>query len=69
MAEAISHGINGLLFERNNVGSLTKQLLRIINEDGLLEKLRAGIPRVKTTIEEVYEIEIIYQDLIKQKAA
>jgi glycosyltransferase involved in cell wall biosynthesis len=63
MAEAVSHEVNGLLFERGNVEDLARQLRRIVEEPSLLERLRAGVPRVKTIGEEVTELEAIYSDL------
>jgi glycosyltransferase involved in cell wall biosynthesis len=64
MAEAVTHEVNGLLFERNNAEDLARQLRRIANEPELLEQLKQGIPPVKTVDEEVTELEAIYQDLI-----
>lgn len=66
MAETISHGINGLLFERGNVDDLVLQIRRIVSEPDLIGKLRAGIPQVKTIHEDVGEIEKIYQDLLQR---
>jgi glycosyltransferase involved in cell wall biosynthesis len=65
MAEAVSHEVSGLLFERDNVDDLTGQLRRIITEPDLLGKLREGIPSVKTTTEEVTELEEIYLDIAR----
>jgi glycosyltransferase involved in cell wall biosynthesis len=65
MAEAVTHNVNGLLFERGNVDDLTKQLRRFFEEKDLLGKLRAGIPRVKKIEEEVDELEQIYWDQTK----
>ena len=64
MAEAIIDEVNGLLFERNNLTELTDKLNRVIVEKDLLNRLRSGVPRVKTSQEEVNEIENIYQDLV-----
>jgi glycosyltransferase involved in cell wall biosynthesis len=64
MAEAVDHGINGLLFERGDVADLARQLRRIVNEPELLDGLRAHIPTVKTIDEEVTELEANYRDLI-----
>jgi glycosyltransferase involved in cell wall biosynthesis len=63
MAEAVIHEVNGLLFERGNVDDLTRQLRRIVDEPGLVERLRAGIPPVKAVNEEVTELEEIYHNL------
>jgi glycosyltransferase involved in cell wall biosynthesis len=63
MAEAVIHDINGLLFERGNVGDLAAQIKRVLEEPGLLERLREGIPPVKRIAEEVDELERIYLEL------
>jgi hypothetical protein len=38
-----------------------------VNEPGLLERLRSGIPAVKTVDEEVAELEAIYENLIMKE--
>lgn len=67
MAEAVIHDVNGLLFTQADAGDLARQLQRIVVEPDLLERLRNGIPPVKTVAEEVIELEAIYQNLILQK--
>lgn len=63
MAEAVTDETGGLLFERGDVEGLTKQMRRILVESDLLERLRAGIPPVKTIEEEVSELEEMYTTL------
>ena len=65
MAEMVSHNLNGLLFERGNVDDLVYQLRQVINEPGLLQRLKNGIPRVKSIGEEVIELENIYLELVR----
>ncbi len=65
MAEAVEHEVSGLLFERNDSNDLARQLSRVVDEPGLLKKLRSGIPAVKRTEEEVEELEQIYCELIE----
>lgn len=68
MAEAITHDVNGLLFERGNVADLARQLRRLVKEPGLLQRLQAGVPQVKTIGEEVTELEAVYrQATIRRK--
>jgi glycosyltransferase involved in cell wall biosynthesis len=67
MAEAIKPDINGLLFERDDVADLARQLKRIVDEPELLRRLQAHVPPVKTIAEEVTELEEIYQGLICHK--
>lgn len=63
MAETVIDEINGLLFERGNSKDLAKQIERLVREPGLLKKLEAGIPQVKTVSEEVNELETVYRGL------
>jgi glycosyltransferase involved in cell wall biosynthesis len=65
MAEAVSHGTNGLLFERGDEVDLARQLERIANDTGLLERLAGGVPPVKSNEEELDEFKRIYLGLIK----
>jgi glycosyltransferase involved in cell wall biosynthesis len=63
MAEAVTHDVNGLLFERGDVADLAAQIRRILKEPDLLESLRERIPPVKAIAEEVDELESIYREL------
>ena len=68
MSEFVRHEENGLLFELENVGDLARQLRRLGEEPGLLERLRAGIGPVKTVEENVDELEALYNTLLGNKA-
>ena len=67
MAEAVTHDVNGLLFERQNVEDLARQLQRLCEEPGLLPKLQAGMPAVKTIESEVDELIEVYKGLVPQE--
>lgn len=67
MAEAISHEHNGLLFERNDVDDLSRQLSRVIFEPRLLAQMQQGTPQVKTVDEEIDELEQLYGEVVMQK--
>ena len=67
MAEAVTHGVNGLLFERNDAPDLARQVRRLIEEPGLLQHLAKGIPRVKTIREEISELEAAYAALLARR--
>ncbi|HKZ27199.1 MAG TPA: glycosyltransferase [Rubrobacteraceae bacterium] len=64
ISEFVKHEENGLLFERENVEDLARQLRRLGEEPGLLEKLRDGIGPVKTVKENVDELEELYGTLL-----
>jgi hypothetical protein len=67
MAEMVTHGINGILFPKGDALTLAAHLARVVDEPAILEKLRAGVPPVKTTDQEVIEIEAIYRDLLEPR--
>lgn len=66
MAESVSHGKNGLLFERGNAEDLASQIRYFLDEPGLLEQLRGGIPKVRTVQDEVDTLENKYLELISE---
>jgi glycosyltransferase involved in cell wall biosynthesis len=63
LADLVVHGKNGLLFEMGKPESLAKQLRRIIDDSELVQRLRAGIPTVKTVDENIAELFEIYTQL------
>jgi len=63
MGEFVRDGVDGLLFERGSVAGLAGQLRRILSEPGLLARLRAGVPPVKTMRDAVVEMEAIYRSI------
>ncbi len=65
IVELVEEGQSGLLFERGDVDSLAGQLRRLIEEPGLLEHLRAGVPPVRSVDEEMDELEEIYRRVQK----
>ena len=67
MGEAVIDKVNGLLFVCGDVADLGKQLQCMLEEPGLLDRLQAGAPRVKTIDEEVAELEEIYGELTSRK--
>lgn len=69
MAEMVTHEKNGLLFRPGDVEDLRRAIRRLIDEPGLLEKLRAGIPRVKTIEEDAEWTSEIYRQLSTEAAA
>ncbi len=64
MSEFVRHEEDGLLFELENTEDLARQLRRLVEEPGLLQKLRAGIGPVKTVQENVDELEELYVRLL-----
>ena len=69
MAETVTHDLSGLLFQRENVNDLAQQISRVVSEPGLLQRLQAGIPDVKTIQAEVNELEEAYGELIGKSIA
>ena len=66
MAELVEHEVNGLRFRVGDPDDLALQLRRVIEEPGLLDHLRKGIPRVKTIEEEMNELLALYADVMAE---
>jgi glycosyltransferase involved in cell wall biosynthesis len=61
MSELVKHEVNGLVFELNNHLSLQKQILRLLKEEGLLQKLTDSIQPERTTQQMVDQLEAVYE--------
>ena len=59
--ELVTDEVNGLLFDAGDVAGLTRALARIVHEPGLLQKLRDGIPAVRSIDEDVRGLRAMYQ--------
>ncbi len=69
LTESVSPEENGLVFELEDAKDLTRQLQRLLEEPGLLERLRAGIGPVKTVDAKVDELERLYGALKEERTA
>lgn len=65
MAELVEHEKSGLRFRLNDADDLRRQIERLLDEPDLLDRLRAGIPRVKTIDEEMQEIVALYEEVLQ----
>jgi len=63
MSDVIRHEKNGLLFAYGDEAALTNQLQRLIDEPGLLSRLKDGIEPVKTMAEEMATLQDVYHSL------
>jgi glycosyltransferase involved in cell wall biosynthesis len=63
LTEAVTHGVNGLLFERGNARALADCLRQLTVQRELIGRLQAGIPAVKTVQEEVAALTELYAAL------
>ncbi len=68
MSEFVRHGENGLLFRPEDAGDLARQLRRLCEEPGVLERLREGIGDVKTVGEYAAELERLYDTLLSERS-
>ena len=66
LSEFVGHGENGLLFELDHEEDLARQLRRLGEEPGLLERLKRGIEPVKTLEEYADELEELYDTLLNK---
>lgn len=69
MAGIVRHEENGLLFEPGNSEELAGHLERLVDEPGLLEKLRGGPGSVRTVEDSVDEMLELYERLRREKSA
>ena len=60
LGEAVRHEVDGLLFDGLDAGDLARQLDRLADEPGLLERLQAGIEAPRPFAEYVDELEAYY---------
>ena len=66
--ETVRHDINGLLFDPGNAGDLARQIRRLLDEPGLLDRLRDGCLTPRRLDEDVGATRQRYQDLVRQSA-
>jgi GT2 family glycosyltransferase/glycosyltransferase involved in cell wall biosynthesis len=62
--ETVTHELNGLLFEPGDVADLSRQLRRLIDEPGLMTRLRQGIPPARSIDDATSETRAIYEELV-----
>ncbi len=62
--EIVNDEVNGLLFNKGDVGHLTKQIKKIIENPQLIEEYRRHMPEIKDMPSYVGDIEAIYENLI-----
>jgi glycosyltransferase involved in cell wall biosynthesis len=65
IAEAIQDGVNGLLFTRDSVDDLARCLEDIAEHPQSLERLRAGIPPVRTIADEADALLGMYERVVR----
>ena len=63
MQYQIRHGVDGLLFAPGDADDLARQIQRLLDEPGLLERLAEEIQPVRTTDDELAELEDIYHSI------
>jgi GT2 family glycosyltransferase len=64
MAELVEDGRNGLLFEAGDAADLRRVIARLLDEPGLLARLREGLPRVKSIDEDAAWTQSIYEEAL-----
>jgi glycosyltransferase involved in cell wall biosynthesis len=69
LAEKVTDEVNGLHFRAGDPASLAETITRAVSTPGLWEKLREGIPRVRTTSEDVDSLIATYRELLTARVA
>ena len=67
--ETVRHDINGLLFDPGNAGDLAMQIRRLLDEPGLLDRLRDGCHTPRSLDDDVGATRQRYQDLVRQSSS
>lgn len=67
ITELLSEGIGGLLFKPEDAPDLARVIMRLYNDSGLQEGLKANIPQVRTMPDVAKDMEALYEKLIWQK--
>ncbi|MBI5586986.1 MAG: glycosyltransferase family 4 protein [Deltaproteobacteria bacterium] len=67
MSEVVSHGVNGLLFEKGDAMGLSGLLKRLLTEKGLLEKLSGNVRPPKSISRYAEELEAVYIDVLAKR--
>ena len=67
MAEKVIDGVNGLHFGAGDPLSLVKTMRTAVSDEGLWDKLRAGIPPVHSMAEHTRRLEAIYNGLLERR--
>jgi glycosyltransferase involved in cell wall biosynthesis len=63
-ADLVADGTNGLLYEAFSAADLAAALRRLLDEAGLLDRLAAGVPAVKSIDQDAGEWEERYRRLV-----
>jgi GT2 family glycosyltransferase len=63
MAEMVTHGRNGLLFAPGHAAALSSQISRLLDEPGLLERLRSGVRRPMSIEQDAARMKVRYEEL------
>jgi glycosyltransferase involved in cell wall biosynthesis len=66
LQEMVRDGVDGMLFDPGGARPLARCLNRLLEEDGLLERLKAGVQAVRTDQDEFSELVGIYTDAARR---
>ena len=64
--ETVRHDVNGLLFEPGDASDLARQIRRLLDEPGLLDRLRDGCQTPRTLDDDVDATRGLYHDLVRR---
>ena len=67
MAELVADGVNGLHVRTGDVAGLARTMRRVAEEDGLWDRLVAGIPAVPTIADTVKHHLTLYSELLDER--
>lgn len=68
MAELVAHETSGLVFAREDTHDLRTQIQRLLTEPGLYDRLRSGIPPVRSVDDEMDDVTALYARVLGDAA-
>jgi glycosyltransferase involved in cell wall biosynthesis len=69
MKYQVERNVNGLLFEPDDVEDLTAQLQTLVDNPALVDRLRQGIPAVRTVDDEMQDLVQVYEMAQEREAS
>lgn len=69
LPESVNDGVDGLLFRPDDAQDLARVLRRLLDEEGLVARLLAGVPKVADVGDQVDGLEVLYDESVAAREA
>jgi glycosyltransferase involved in cell wall biosynthesis len=64
IAEFVKHGVNGLLFRRDQTDDLKQMIQQVVEDPSIIVQMQAGIQFPRTSADEMEDILAVYNSLL-----